>query len=201
MKILVSLLLAALLSACAMAYRMEGDQLVNDKLAVHVSAAWNHVSDPWDGDPYETWTRDGMPLDHLRLWGGVKPGQPLMTRPMVFLRNEDQKAPRVPTFRTGLAPEQLVSLFEELYASAGTVTVTKVETTVFAGSPGVRFEFTLLRRRDDLTLRGVVWVAVRPDPVHGEELYAAAFVAPRLGFYDKLLPLAEAVVKSARVKG
>ncbi|MGV3570863.1 MAG: hypothetical protein ACO1PB_09700 [Ramlibacter sp.] len=201
MKLLWTLLLAASLSACAMAYRMEGDQVVNDKLAVHVSAAWNHVSDPWDGDPYDTWTRDGMPLDHLRLWGGVRPGQALMTKPMVFLRNEDQKAPRVPTFRAGLSHEKLVSLFEELYASAGTVTVTKLDPTVFAGSKGVRFEFTLLRRSDDLPMRGVGWVAVRPHPVHGEELYAATFVAPRLGFYARLLPLAEEVVKSARVKG
>lgn len=200
MKLLVALLLAACLSACAMAYRMEGDQVVNDRLVVHVSAAWNQVSDPWDGDPYDTWTRDGMPLDHLRLWGGVKPGQALMTRPMVFLRNEDQKAPRVPTFRAGLGAEKLVSLFEELYASAGTVTVTKLDPTVFAGTQGVRFEFTLLRRADDLPMRGVGWVAVRPDPVHGEVLYAATFVAPRLGFYPRLLPLAEEVVRTARVK-
>lgn len=196
-----SLLLAGCLSACTMAYRMEGDQVVNDRLAVHVSSAWNHVSDPWEGDPYDTWTHDGMPLDHLRLWGGVAPGQPLMTRPMVFLRHEDQKAPRVPTFRTGLTPEKLVSLFEELYASAGSVGVTNVEPTTFAGMQGVRFEFDLLRRADDLPMRGVGWVAVRAEPVHGEMLYAATFVAPRLGFHDRLLPMAEAVVGSARVKG
>lgn len=201
MRFLAPLLLALCLSACAMAYRMEGDQVVNDRLAVHVPAAWNHVSDPWDNDPYDTWTRDGMPLDHLRLWGGVKPGQPLMSRPMVFLRTEDEKAPRVPTFRTGLPPEKLVSLFEELYANAGTVHVTKVEPADFAGTRGVRFEFALVRRSDDLPMRGVGWVAVRPEPVHGEELYAATFVAPRLGFYERLLPLAEAVVQSARVKG
>ena len=201
MRLLATLLLAGALSACAMAYRMEGEQVVNDKLAVQVSAAWNHVSDPWEADPYDTWTRDGMPLDHLRLWGGVKPGQPLMTRPMVFLRDEDQKAPRVPTFRAGLSHEKLVNLFEELYATAGAVTVTRLDPAVFAGSKGVRFEFTLLRRSDDLPMRGVGWVAVRPDAAGGEELYAATFVAPRAGFYARLLPMAEEVVKSARVKG
>ena len=40
-----------------------------------------------------------------------------------------------------------------------------------------------------------------PDPVYGEELYAATFVAPRLSFYQRLLPMAEAVVKTARIKG
>jgi hypothetical protein len=65
----------------------------------------------------------------------------------------------------------------------------------------VRFEFTLARRSDDLNMRGVGWAAVRPDPMWGEELFAATFVAPRLGFYPHLLPMAEAVVKTARVQG
>ena len=36
---------------------------------------WNRVSDPWDVDPYDTWTQEGIPLDHLRFWGGVRPGR------------------------------------------------------------------------------------------------------------------------------
>lgn len=200
MRLLAPLLLAASLAACTSIVEMKGDQVVNDRLAVHVSEAWNLVIDRWEGKPYETWTQEGIPLDHLRFWGGVQPGQPLMNKPMVFSRSPDAKEPRVPTFRTGLTPEKLVSLFEELYANAGTVTITKVEPTVFAGHKGVRFEFTLERRRDDLGMRGVGWLAVRPDPVVGEELYAATFVAPRAAFFQRLLPMAEAVVKSAWVK-
>jgi hypothetical protein len=146
------------------------------------------------------WTQEGIPLDHLRLWGGIRPGQPLLTKWATYSRAEDAKEARVPTFRTGLTPEKLVRLFEEVYAGAGTVGITKVEPTVFAGQKGVRFEFTLARRSDDLNLRGVGWVSVRPDPTWGEELYAATFVAPKLSFYDRLLPMAEAVVKSAHVR-
>ncbi|HEX7888180.1 MAG TPA: hypothetical protein VF522_02370 [Ramlibacter sp.] len=193
--------LALLLAACANVQRMSGEQIVNERLAVTVSQDWNKVSDPWDVDPYDTWTREGIPLDHLRFWGGVRPGQTLMTKPALFSRAPDAKAPRVPTFRPGLPPEKLVSLFEELYATAGTVTITKMEPAVFVGQKGVRFEFTLARRRDDLTMQGVGWVAVRPDATYGEELYAATFVAPKLSFFDRLLPMAEAVVKTARVKG
>lgn len=200
MKRVIVLLLALVLAACANVQRLQGEQVVNERLAVHVSGGWNKVSDPWEVDPYDTWTQEGIPLDHLRLWGGVRPGQPLMTKYALFSREEDAKAPRVPTFRPGLTPEKLVSLFEELYATAGPVSVTKVEPTVFAGLKGVRFEFTLARRSDDLRMRGVGWAAVRPDPMWGEELYAATFVAPRLGFYDRLLPAAEAVVKTARVR-
>ncbi len=200
-RVLAVLLLAVSLTACTTVHKMHGDQVVNERLAVHVSDAWNKVVDPWEGDPYDTWTQEGLTLDHLRFWGGVQPGQALMTKPMVFSRAPDAREPRVPTFRMGLTPEKLVSLFEELYATAGVVTVTRVDPAVFAGQPGVRFEFTLERRRDDLTMRGVGWVAVRPSATVGEELYAATFVAPRASFFERLLPMAEAVVKTARIKG
>lgn len=200
MRRIAALLLAVSLAGCTTIARMEGDQLVNERLLVHVSSAWNKLSDPWEVTPYDTWTQEGIPLDHLRFWGGLHPGQPLMVKYAVFSRAEDAKPPRVPSFRQGLTPEKLVSLFEELYATAGTVTITKVEPAVFAGLDGMRFEFDLTRRRDDLDMRGVGWVAVRPDPVYGEELYAATFVAPRLAFYPRLLPKAEEVVKTARIK-
>jgi hypothetical protein len=200
MKRLILLLPALLLAACTSMTKVEGEQVVNERLVVEVPGAWNKVVDRSEVPPYESWTQEGIPLDHLRLWGGVRPGQPLLTKWATYSRAEDAKDPRVPTFRPGLTPEKLVSLFEEVYATEGTVNVTKVEPTVFAGQKGVRFEFTLARRSDDLVLRGAGWVSVRPDPVWGEELYAATFVAPRLSFYERLLPMAEAVVKSAHVR-
>ena len=200
MKRLVPLLLALLLAACSSMTRMEGEQVVNERLAVEVPQAWNRITDRWEIDPYQTWTQEGIPLDHLRFWGGIRPGQPLMSKHAVYSRAEDAKERRVPTFRMGLTPEKLVNLFEEFYSTAGTVAITKVEPTVFAGQKGVRFEFTLMRRRDDVAMQGVGWVAVRPDATWGEELYAATFVAPKLAFYQRLLPMAETVVKSARIK-
>jgi hypothetical protein len=201
MKRIAALGLALLLAGCSSMSRMEGEQVVNDRLAVHVPQAWNKMTDRWVQDPYETWTHEGLPLDHLRFWGAVRPGQPLMIKPAIFSREADAREPRVPTFRQGLGAEKLVQLFEELYATAGTVTITRVDPAVFAGHKGVRFEFTLARRRDDVSMQGVGWVAVRPDPTYGEELYAATFVAPRLSFFPRLLPMAEEVVKTARIKG
>ena len=201
MKRLAALGSLLLLAGCVSMSSMQGPQVVNDKLAVDVPQAWNKMTDRLVQDPYETWTQEGLPLDHLRFWGGVRPGQPLMVKPAMFSRQPDAREPRVPTFRQGLSHEKLVNLFEELYATAGTVTITKVEPTVFAGQKGVRFEFTLARRRDDLSMQGVGWVAVRPDATYGEELYAATFVAPKLSFFPRLLPVAEQVVKTARVKG
>jgi hypothetical protein len=195
MKRLLTLLAAVLLAACTTIAKVEGDQVVNGRLAVTVPTAWNKVQTPWGDEPYDTWTQEGMPLDHLRFWGGVASGQPLMRKPTVFFRARGEKDARVPTFKAGMSPEKLVSLFEELYANAGTVRLTRVEPTLFAGEKGVRFEFTLMRRFDDLTLHGVGWVAVKE-----EKLFAATFVAPKLGFYQRLQPMAEAVVKTARIR-
>ena len=196
MKTVFALLLALLLAACTTIAKVEGEQVVNGKLVVNVSDAWNKVTDPWEGEPYDIWTQEGIPLDHLRLWGGVRPGQPLVAKPTVLFRAPGEKDPRYPTFTAGLPPDKLVNLFETLYANEGPVQITRMEPTLFAGQKGVRFEFTLARRSDDVTLRGVGWVTV-----HKGELYAATFAAPRLTFYQRLLPMAEAVVKTARIRG
>jgi hypothetical protein len=196
MKTLFALVLVLLISACASVSKVEGDQVVNNKLQVHVSDAWNKVTDPWENEPYDIWTQEGIPLDHLRLWGGVKSGKALVAKPTVLFRSPGEKDPRYPTFTAGLPLDKLVSLFEALYANEGAVTITRVEPTVFAGEKGVRFEFTLARRADDVTLKGVGWAAI-----HKDELFAATFAAPRLAFFQKLLPMAEAVVKTARIRG
>jgi hypothetical protein len=196
MKTIFALALALLLAACASISKVEGDQVVNGKLVVSVPAAWNKVTDPWEAEPYDIWTQEGIPLDHLRLWAGVKSGKALVGKPTVLFRAPGEKDARYPTFTAGLPPDKLVSLFEALYANEGAVTITRVEPTVFAGEKGVRFEFTLARRADDVTLKIVGWVAV-----HKDELFAATFAAPRLAFFPRLLPMAEAVVKSARIKG
>jgi len=196
MKALVALLLALALGACTTISKVEGEQVVNGRLVVNVSDAWNKVTDPWEGEPYDIWTQEGIPLDHLRLWGGVRVGQALVAKPVILFRAPGEKDARSPTFTAGLTPDRLVNLFETLYANEGAVQVTRVEPTVFAGQKGVRFEFTLARRADDVTLQGVGWLAV-----HRQELFAATFAAPRLTFYPQLLPMAEAVVRTARIRG
>jgi hypothetical protein len=195
-KALSALLLALALGACTTIAKVEGEQVVNGKLLVNVSDAWNKVTDPWEGEPYDVWTQEGIPLDHLRLWGGVRPGEALVAKPLILFRAPGEKDPRYPTFTAGLAPDRLVALFETLYANEGAVQVTRAEPTVFAGRNGVRFEFTLARRADDVMLQGVGWAAV-----HRDELFAATFAAPRLTFFPKLLPMAEAVVRTARIRG
>ena len=60
----------------------------------------------------------------------------------------------------------------------------------------MRFEFLVTLKRNDLQVRGIGWAAVRNN-----ELYAATYHAPDLAFYRRLVPKAEAVVRTATIKG
>lgn len=190
--LLVAGLLAALLAGCASVLKVEGEQNLGGRLAVRVGAAWNKFSLPGQAQPYESWTQEGLALDHLRLWPGVRDGQSLMAPVQA---PAGQKPPRVPVFRAGMAPDQLVSLFEALYAADGSqVQVTRIEPVSFAGQSGLRFELAIVRKRDEVQLSAVGWVAVRKD-----ELFAMTYAAPRLGFFPRGRPGVEAIAASARL--
>lgn len=195
MKLLFVFVLAAFLAGCAGVVKVEGDQVVNGRMTVKVTEAWNKVSVAGNAQPFDVWTQEGLSLDHLRLWAAVKTGQSLITLPPGSTP-AGQKAPRLPTYRAGMPPDELVGLFELMYSADGSIfSMSKVEPTRFAGESGVRFEFTVLRKRDDVPLRGVGWIAV-----NNNELFAASFVAPRLSFFPRLLPRAESIVETARIK-
>lgn len=195
-RTLAALAFVAALAACTTVSRMEGEQSLGDHMSVQVSEAWNKMDLPGSGkQPYQVWTQEGLYVDQLRFWPGVASGQPLLVLPSSLFSS--QKPPRVPTFTAGMAPDQLVALFETLYSVDGSVvTVKRVAPAVFGGEQGVRFEFTVARKSDDVQLAGTGWAAVR-----GGQLYAATFLAPQLGFYSRLLPKAEAVVQTTRIRG
>jgi hypothetical protein len=195
MKKLSLCLLVALLSACTSIVKVEGDQVVNGRMAVRLTDAWNKVSLPGAAQPFETWTQEGLPLDHLRFWAAIPTGKSLMTAPRT--NSADQKAPRVPTYLAGMQPDQLVNLFEILYSNDGSiVTLSKVEPATFVGEKGVHFAFSMTRKSDGVEMKGIGWLAV-----HKGELFAASFVAPKKSFFPRLAPKAESVAKSAKVQG
>jgi hypothetical protein len=191
MKKVLALVLAALLAGCAAVVKVEGEQTVGSKLSLRLPDAWNKLAHP--NQPYEVWTQEGASLDQLRFWAGIPAGAEIVKLPAA---SAGMKARRVPTFVTGMSPDQLVSLFEIMYSADGSqVKITKIEPAPFAGANGVRFEFMVTVKRNDLQMRGVGWAAVRNN-----ELYAATYHAPDLAFYGRLAPKAEAVVKTAMIK-
>jgi hypothetical protein len=185
----LTLTLIWLLSACTTVTQVEGEQRLGNRLSVQLTDAWNKFSQP-SSVPYEVWTQEGIMLDQLRIWAAIKADQALIDKPT----SDGQKAAKVPVFKTDLRPDQWVGLLETAYASDGSVvTMEKVEPSTWAGAKAVRFEFSMTRKYDDLNFRGVGWATVQD-----KQFFAAVFTAPRLHFYQQLMPKAEAVIKSAR---
>jgi hypothetical protein len=190
MKKIAVLGLVLLLSACStVVTRVEGEQRLAERLSLKLPQAWNKFEQAKDV-PYELWTQEGPLLDQLRLWVALKPEQALTPK----LPNDSQKAAKLPVFNPGLRPDQWVGLLEAAYAVDGSVVnVDKVEPSTLGGLRAVRFEFSMTRKSDELSLLGVGW-ATEQD----QRFYAAVFTAPRLHFYGALLPQVQSLMQTAR---
>lgn len=190
-SLLPVLLLALALAGCAAIEKVEGEQTLNNKLQLKLPEAWNKLNSP--GQPYQVWTQEGASLDQLRLWAGLETGKQIATPPPA---RGGQEPPRVPTFTAGMTLDQLVSLFEVMYAADGSqVKVTKIEPALFAGTNGVRFEMLVTMKKTDLQFKSMGWAAIRNN-----ELFAATFHAPEAGFFKRLAPKAEVVMKAAAIR-
>jgi hypothetical protein len=189
MKRLVSLLLVLLLAACANLSKVEiGDVVVREKLHVHIDGAWNRFERGM-GDDTTTWTQEGITVDALRFYVGIKDGQEIARTP-----NKDTAAV---VFKATMQPQDIVGLYQTLLSRGGSsFTLEKLEPAEFIGMPGFRFEYTVIRKTDDVRLKGVAWGAVRNG-----ELFVINYSAPRLAFFPKYVGQVEALARSAHVKG
>jgi hypothetical protein len=138
-----------------------------------------------------TWTQDGVTVDTLRFYVALKDGELIAPTP------SEPKGQAALAFKSTMQTGEVVALFEGLYSRGGSsFTLDKVEPAPFAGGTGFRFEFSSIRKADDVRLRGIAWGAVRNG-----ELWLISYTAPRLAFFPRGLGSAEAIAKSARVKG
>lgn len=186
------LALAAGLAACSTVTKIEGQQTLRGRLTVQVAPAWNRLAPGALEQPYESWTQEGLLLDHLRLWPGIRNGEALMAVPPPA---DGARPRRLPVFRAGMAPDQIVNLFEVLYSADGSgVRVTRIEPADFAGGRGLRFELLVVRPHDEVHLSVAGWVSVQRDALH-----ALTYAAPRLGFFRRGLPAVEVIAASARL--
>jgi hypothetical protein len=190
-RLLAALAFVVVLAGCASSGMVKvspGETVVGDRVALTIEGAWNQLSIPGSGST-ATWTQDGIPLDLLRFYVALKDGQ--------ALGGSGAKDQRPLTFKSTMQPHEIVSLFQGLYARDGsTFTLGKLEPAEFMGAKGFRFQYTVVRKSDDVTLSGVAWVVVQ-----GHELYAMTFTAPRVGFYARHEVDVERIAKSARLKG
>jgi hypothetical protein len=189
MKTYLAALTLLLMTACVSVSKVEtGEQKVGDRLVLSLTSAWNHVSAPNAG-PAQTWTIEGLPVDQLLLYSGLKDGE------AIHGTNHGDTAKKTFTFRSGMQPDEIAGLFEGMLTRDGSrYQLVKLEPSEFGGRKGFRFQYALTRKIDNVQLSGIGYGAVSQG-----ELFALVYMAPRLGFYERHAPTVERVAQSARV--
>lgn len=188
---LVLLFGAGLLAAgCAqVSHVATGEVTLRERLTVSVDKPWNQFERGL-GDNTPTWTQDGVTVDALRFYAGLKDGELIAPTP------SEPKGSKPLAFKATMQPGEIVALYESLYTRDGsTFQLDRLAPQAFAGQAGFRFEFSGIRKNDEVRLKGIGWGAVRNG-----ELFVITYTAPRLSFFDRHLGSAESIAKSARIR-
>lgn len=182
--------LAATLAGCGQVLKLaDGEVLVRERLLVQTGKPWNQF-ERGVGDGVTTWTREGVTIDALRFFVGLKDGDLLAPTPT------QPKGAQPLVFKRSMQAADVVALFESLIVRDGSsFTLERNEPAEFIAQPGFRFEFSSVRKGDDVRLKGLGWGAVRNG-----ELFLITYTAPRLAFFPRGAGDAEALARSARVK-
>lgn len=188
MKIVLGLSFLLLAAGCASVAKMEsGERTLGERLAVTLDGDWNHVNLPGLG-PAQVWTMEGLPIDQLLIYSGLKDGE------VVHARDGNSKSKDF-AFRSAMQPEEIVTMFEGMLTRDGSrFRLVRLEPATFAGK-GFRFEYELIRKADNVRLMGVGYGAVSKG-----ELFAMLYSAPRLTFFARNQPRFEQMARTARVK-
>lgn len=188
MKRFVILIICLALSGCVAVAKVEtGERAVGDRMTVKLEGAWNHINAPGLG-PAEYWTMEGLPVDQLLLYSGIKDGE--------SIHGPQPSGKKTFSFRSSMQPEEIVAMFEGMLTRDGSrFTLDKIAPATFGGLKGFRFDYTLTRRRDNVILTGFVYGTVSKS-----ELFAILYQAPRLHFYPKYSARADQISRSTLIK-
>lgn len=189
MRNLIAVLLAGALAACATVAKVDsGKQAFGERFSVTLDGPWNNVSVPNAG-PAKIWTMEGLPIDQLRIYSGIKDGEEIDPG-----GPGAQKKPI--NFRASMQPDDIIGMFEAAVTRDGsTFKLDKLEPWNFGGQKGFRFEYTFTRKLD-----GVVNLGIGYGAVSGGELFALVYAAPRLGFFPRHKDKVEQIARSAIIK-
>lgn len=191
LKCMIAMVVVAGMTGCASVAKVEpGERSVGNRLGVKLDGAWNHIDAPGMGAS-EVWTMEGLPVDQLLFYTGIKDGEALRTPAAV---PGGQQKPL--NFRASMLPDEIAGLFESvLTADGSTFKLVKLEPASFGGDKGFRFEYTMVRKVDSVQLSGLGYGAV-----HKGELFAVVYMAPTLAFFGRHAARVEQLAKNAIIR-
>lgn len=187
---IAALSLALLLGACASVSKVAtGDAVVGERMTLKLETPWNQFGAGMTNN-IPTWTVEGVTVDALQFYVGIKDGQRLAEA------TPADKSQKPLIFKAGMQPAEVVSLYEAMLTRDGSsFQLDKLEPADFLGGPGFRFEYSLNRKVDDVPMRGMAYGAVRKG-----ELFVIHYSAPRLVFYPRYLGRVETLARSAQLR-
>ncbi len=150
-------------------------EVAKGRLKVIPANDWNRSSSR-PSNRGESWTRDGITLNELTFYAGIKPGE-------AIFRQGYELDKELPRFKAEMLPTDLVELFEASNRMLLQSSVFKVELTEPAklgGHNAVRFRYSYAAQNEDLPRKGEGVAAI----IDGE-LHIVNFIAPALFFFDR----------------
>lgn len=186
-----AVILTSVLAGCAQVSQVaSGEVVVRNKMAVTIDQPWNQFERSPGGDNHPTWTVDGVTVDALKFYVALADGDLIAPTP------NEPKGQRALMFKSAMTQQDVLGLFEGLYARGGsTFALDRVAPHNFMGRGGFKAEWNGIRKTDNVRLKGVIWASVQNG-----ELYAITYTAPALAFFSKNYGAVEKIVASARVK-
>lgn len=191
MKKLVLLLTFFLASCAGMTKVGPGDVTIREQVSAKLDSAWNRLEMPNAAGPKtEIWTTDGLTLDTLVFYVGIKDGEPLAEL-------QQRTTKQQPLFRAGMQPHEIVELVETTATEDGSsFKLDKLSPAAFGGGSGFRFDFSQVRKADEVEVKGIGYGTIRDG-----KLYLMLFRAPKIYYFNKNLGRVETVAKSVRLRG
>jgi hypothetical protein len=191
MKKLLILGLIVLLASCASVRKVEpGNRAVGERLVINLEGPWNHLDFP-AVKPAEIWTMEGVTVDELRIYSGIRDGQVIHPEGPVSGKEVKKFA-----FRSAMESDEIVSMFEgTLTRDGSSFRLVKLEPYTFGGRKGYRFDYELIRKVDNVQQLGMGFGAVDKG-----ELFALVYHAPRLTFFPRHKARVEAMAKAAVIR-
>jgi hypothetical protein len=189
--VLAALLIGALSGCGTRVVKVEsGAQPMGDRMVVSIDGAWNRIDNPAaSAGPAQTWTMEGLPVDQLLIYSGIKDDQAIHA----VRAGANVKSFK---FRSRMQSDEIVALYEGMLTRDGSsFKLVKLEPAAFGGTKGFRFEYSLTRKVDNVQLSGLGFGAVSEG-----ELFAIVYMAPRLTFFRRHQERVEQICRSALIR-
>lgn len=175
------LILLAALGACAPITLVEPKrQTIADTFSVDPQIAWSKMSSA----NVDLWTVDGHNLEALRFYKGLRDGEALF--------DVKKESIKLPTFATGMTPNEVMEFVVDSLSRAGASTVEgrNLRPSDFGSSPGFRFELSFLDA-DGLETDGMVC-----GTVIEKRLYMILYTGARIHYFPKYRDEVERIIQS-----